>query len=148
MTAFALIEAGLWSVEADVRCITTNGTVRPDGTNVMGGGCAREAADRDAELPERYGHLIRKHGNHVFLVGDLVMFPVKHEVQFKAELSLIERSVEELLMLADIYQWERIALPRPGCGLGGLSWDDEVAPVLEPWLNERFVIVDYPRVSA
>jgi hypothetical protein len=143
------VNADLWTVAADVRCVTTNGTVTSDGRNVMGGGCAREAADRYPLLAHLYGDLITACGNHVFLVHAspavaLVMFPVKHEVQLRAEVSLIERSAHELIALADVYGWERIALPRPGSGLGGLSWDDDVRPALEPWLDDRFVLIDFP----
>lgn len=147
MTGFAEIEMDLWDVPAAVRCITTNGTVN-GGRNVMGGGCAREAADRDATLPERYGRLIELHGNHVFLIGELVMFPVKHEISDSASVTLIERSAYELLDLAGIYGWERIAVPRPGCGLGGLSWETDVQSVLEDIFDDRIVIVDYPKAAA
>lgn len=138
--------ADLWDVEADVRCITTNGTVIWDGQNIMGGGCALEAADRYPGLPYTYGRLIRSHGHHVFLIGDLVMFPVKRELREPADLELIHRSFNELEDLADIYGWERIAVPRPGCGLGGLSWEKQVKPAIESYLDDRFTIVHFVTV--
>lgn len=141
----------LWQVNVDARCITTNGTVRPDGTNVMGGGCALEAARRYPELPFSYGWTISEQGNEVFPFdtsdGPLVMFPVKHDVSQRADVELIRRSVGQLVALADFEGWERVALPRPGCGLGGLSWDD-VRPILEPLLDDRFIIIDFPKATA
>jgi O-acetyl-ADP-ribose deacetylase (regulator of RNase III) len=136
----------LWDVEADVICITTNGTVR-NGRNVMGGGCAREAAELAPGLPGAYATLIERHGNHVFVMGPLVLFPVKHRVSENADVELIARSVHELKTLADLYGWTRVALPRPGCGLGGLSWEADVRPWLSEALDDRFIIIDFPRPS-
>lgn len=132
----------LWEVECDVRCITTNGTVNPHG-NIMGGGCAREATERYPWLRKFYGRMIEEHGHRTFLIGTLVMFPVKELIEDKADIEIIAQSCDELMVLADLYGWQRIALPAPGCGLGGLSWD-EVRPVLEELLDDRVVIVRYP----
>lgn len=137
-----VVYADLWSVEADVRCVTTNGTVRlKDHSNIMGGGCAREAAERYPWLPTHYGRMIEEHGHHVFLIGKLVMFPTKWTLREQADLGLIERSCDELESLADVYGWKEIALPAPGCGLGGLLWKD-VTPILAS--HPRFTIVRYP----
>jgi hypothetical protein len=145
----------LWEIKADVRCITTNGTVTAQGANIMGGGCAKGAADRYPSLPYIYGDLIRQHGHHVFLIpvsvlpgpktDSLVMFPTKETIQENAFLGTIFRSAIELRDLADIYKWDKIALPRPGAGLGGLKWED-VKPVLEKVLDDRFIILDFPKL--
>lgn len=137
----------LWELECDVRCITTNGTVRGgNGRNIMGGGCAREAVYRFPDLDLEYGDLIRRHGHHVFLMHDgLVMFPTKETIQDNASLATVERSCRELVKLADMYGWKKVAVPRPGAGLGGLKWEN-VKPVCEFWLHgPRFIIVDFPR---
>lgn len=34
-------------------------------------------------------------------------------------------------------------LTRPGCALGGLDWESQVRPLLEPILDDRFIIADY-----
>lgn len=147
------VNADLWALDVDVRCVTTNGTVREDGSNVMGGGCAREAAQRWPTLPYIYGTLIKAFGNHVYWPGSivtvnrpfaLILFPVKHTVEENADLELILRSCVELRRLADIYGWQTIALPRPGCGLGGLRWGD-VGSAIEALLDDRFLIVDFPK---
>lgn len=141
------VQQDLWTVDADVRCITTNGTVTGHGTNIMGGGCAAEAARLHPQLPARYGDFILKHGNHVFLVyPGLVMFPTKETISDPATLACVARSVGELEALTDLYGWARVALPRPGCGLGGLSWDD-VYPIVAA-LDDRFILVDFPRIAS
>jgi hypothetical protein len=90
-------------------------------------------------------------GNHVHDLGwyssenesvyRIVSFPVKHRWQDAADLELIKRSALELVELVDRNAWARkIKLPRPGCGNGRLRWSD-VKPVLEPLLDDRFVVV-------
>lgn len=163
--------ADLWEIPADIRVITTNGTVKKNGEAVMGRGCAREAAVRWPYLPALLGRVNGRtlrngseysDGNHVVCLKnnpagdgwDLFTFPVKHNWWDKADIKLISRSAEELAMVfrdakhflgADDtgipeYYPLRIAMPRPGCGNGGLKWED-VRPVLEHLLDDRFVVV-------
>lgn len=140
------VRQDLWEVPADVRCVTTNGTVTRAG-NVMGGGCAREAAERYPDAPRALGELILCHGNHVYLLNaELVAFPTKDEVRDPSTVERIRQSIDELIALTDLYGWRKVALPRPGCGLGGLTWSD-VLPILAP-LDDRFLIVDFPKGRA
>ena len=54
-----------------------------------------------------------------------------------ADLTLIQESLEELVgMLLD----GPIAIPRLGCGAGGLEWA-AVAPIMHAILDERFLLV-------
>lgn len=143
------IEQDLWEVEANVRCVTTNGTVTAAGSNVMGAGCALEAAKRYPDAPWLLGAMIRAHGNHVYLLdSDLVAFPTKEDVQERAKRMTILRSAYELLNLTNLYGWKKVALPRPGSGLGGLNYERNVRPLLSGLLDDRFLIVDYPRIAA
>lgn len=139
------VTADLWLVDCDVVCITTNGTVKSDGCNIMGGGCAREAVERYEHLPYLYGDLIKRFGHHVYWLSgyDLVMFPTKDTISSPSTLTRILLSIKELTTLANLYEWEHIALPRPGCGLGGLDWETEVKPALS-FLDDRFILVGYP----
>lgn len=140
------VEQDLWSVEADVRCITTNGTVNAYNKNIMGAGCAKEAADKFPGLPLHLGWLISQHGNHVYLLQPgLVSFPTKEDVRNPSTFSRVQDSTHELLTLAKLYGWKKIALPRPGCGLGGLDYEKNVRPMLNGLLDDRFIIVDYPK---
>jgi hypothetical protein len=142
-----VVYGDLWALKEtgalDTVCITTNGTVER-GSNIMGGGCAHQAAIRWPWLPAFYGRQIEKDGNHVFLIGPAVMFPVKHHVEDPADIDLIVRSARELVTLSDLYGWISVGLPTPGCGLGGLRWED-VGPRLAEVLDERFNVVRLER---
>lgn len=138
------IFGNLWDADCTVRVIPVNGFVKKSGLAVMGAGLARQAAQRYPNLPEVLGRCISNSGNHVHMLRhDLVAFPTKNDWQDPADLMLIERSAEELLKLATLQQFKLVALPRVGCGLGGLRWG-QVKPILERVLGEdkRFVIVD------
>ena len=144
------VTGDLWEVAADARVITTNGLVKKNGEAVMGRGVAKQAAERYRELPRLLGERLRQVGNHVSLFifglvsGDelIISFPVKHNWWEKAAPELIKRSAKELVRLADKYEWQVVVLPRPGCGNGGLRWED-VKPIVEPLLDGRFVIVEW-----
>jgi len=144
------VTGNLWNYPADVRVITTNGTVRADGECVMGRGCAAEAKQKFPALPKLLGLTIEQHGNHVFCMQRaprLVTFPVKHQWFQKADIALIQRSAEELVELVEEVQSKDdtckiIVLPRPGCGNGGLKWED-VKPILEPILDDRFHVITF-----
>ena len=59
-----------------------------------------------------------------------------------AKMDIIERSCTQLMKLIEAMGWSAVLLPRPGCGAGGLDWD-EVKPVIEPFLDDRVVVVTY-----
>lgn len=138
----------LWEVEADARAITTNGFVKTNGRAVMGRGVAAQALQRFPDINWTLGRLIAANGNHVGMLGWagdlrswLLSFPVKHHWRQMADLALIERSARELIWVADECKFNTVVLPRPGCGNGGLRWED-VKPVIEPLLDDRFVVVE------
>jgi len=136
----------LWTFPADARCITTNGAVTKSGLAVMGRGVAAQAKERWPGLPGILGELLQERGNHVADLWKptgrplLVSFPVKHSWRQPADLALIERSCNELMDLADRIGLRNIALPRPGCGNGGLDWA-QVGPAIAPLLDDRVTIV-------
>lgn len=136
----------LWATPAAARCITTNGFVKRNGEGVMGAGCAKEAATYDPTLPITLGSAITRFGNTVTILRHrppkpaLVSFPVKHHWIEEADLHLISESAKALSVLASRMGWDRVLVPRPGCGNGRLRWTD-VAPVLSAILDDRFVIV-------
>lgn len=138
-------QVDLWS-SPGVIVITTNGFVKRNGEAVMGRGCAAEAKQRYPSLPVLLGRLLSAYGNRCFLmtlpdIGELITFPVKHNWYEVADSVLIERSAKQLVAIADNWGFEEIWLPRPGCGNGKLSWEHVVKPLLEPILDDRFIIV-------
>lgn len=146
----------LWDIKADAKCITTNGFVKKNGEAVMGAGIAKQAAKRLPQLPRALGNAISAYGNHVAYLAlewvrpengkpyevDYISFPVKHHWKQPADLELIKRSAVELRALADTWKWDSIILPRPGCGNGKRTWA-EVKPMIEVYLDERFMVVSY-----
>lgn len=133
----------LWTFPGvDVRCITTNGTLKADGTAVMGRGCAYEAKTRYPDLPKRLGSRIDTYGNNVHYIGlydsvELYSFPVKHNWWEKADLALIKQSAIQVM---DIPNEFTVLLPRPGCGNGRLKWED-VKKVIAPILDDRVLVI-------
>ncbi|MGA7828706.1 MAG: ADP-ribose-binding protein [Geobacteraceae bacterium] len=136
------IKGNLWEHYGRVVvAITTNGLVTKKGKAVLGNGCARQAGEHFPDLTVRLGKLLAERGNHVNYLGDgIVSFPVEHSPYENPDLRLIERSTQELVALADEMGWEKVLVPRPGCGGGGLSWKD-VKPLLEKHLDDRFLVI-------
>lgn len=139
----------LFTYQADAICITTNGILRRNGRAVMGAGVARQARDRYPGIDLTLGKVLSTHGNVATIIRRpdadesryVLSFPTKHDWRDPSPLRLIERSAEQLLDLADAGFVSSIALPPPGCGHGGLSWDGQVRPLLQSILDDRFVIV-------
>lgn len=136
-----------------VLVITTNGFVKNNGEAVMGRGCARQAAQRWPDMPSRLGQGLKANGNIVMITWGgtggvpreydaVVTFPVKHNWWEKADLELIRDSAERLRNSADAMGWKDIFVPLPGCGNGGLKWE-QVRPVLEPHFDDRFKLVTF-----
>ena len=132
----------IWDYQGKaIIAVTTSGSLTKADKAVMGRGVARQAALRFPCLPEELGALLREHGNHVHLLGEgIVSFPVEESAWACPELRLISRSALELRQLADREGWERVVVPRPGCGGGGLDWR-EVRPLLEKHFDDRFLVV-------
>lgn len=53
----------LWDANVDAYVITTNGTLKKDGTLVMGKGCAREARDMFPGIDKLVGKEVAARGN-------------------------------------------------------------------------------------
>lgn len=139
------VVGNLWDFPADVRIITTNGSVKRNGECVMGRGCAKEAMTRYPDLPLVLGQAIQGLGNEAFWfpIGGifLVSFPVKHKWMEKADPALIEQSAKKIAKMAAL-EGRTVVMPRPGCGNGHLNWED-VKPILAPILDDRFHVITF-----
>lgn len=136
------VVGNLWKYPADVRVITTNGTITRAGECVMGRGCALEAKKMYPDLPKRLAAAIKTGGNnpHVFADLNLMSFPVKHHWFERADLLLIRSSALQLARIAK--DGRTYVLPRPGCGNGKREWA-EVAPLLK-CLPDNVHVITYP----
>lgn len=136
----------LWTYPADARCVTTNGVVsKRTGELVMGKGVALEAARRYPSLPRFLALSVKISGNVpvVFRTDPgvvLISFPTKKHWRNGSDIALIERSAKKIAELVNSQHLGRVVLPRPGCGCGGLRWE-QVRKVLEPILDDRFTVV-------
>lgn len=132
----------IWEYAATgVIVITTNGSLTKDGRAIFGRGVARQAAHRHPDIAEKLGRLLAEQGNHVFDLGcGIVSFPVEETPWSLPDLRIVARSAEELRRLADRSGWPQVVVPRPGCGGGGLAWQD-VKPILAPWFDGRFIVI-------
>ena len=135
--------ADLWTFSAQYRCITTNGVVNPN-THllVMGAGVALEAKKRFPRLPLKLGLWVEKYGNRPFLCKEekLITLPTKSKWQQISYMPLIMASVQKLVEIVNKFEIESVALPRPGCGNGGLDWEF-VRSQIEHVLDDRFTVV-------
>ncbi len=120
----------MWSAldEVDLFLITTNATIKRNGTLVMGRGIARQARDRfpglDAALGKQilsvYGH----QGRYGLLVSPrwpkarLGAFQVKRHYSQPASLELIRHSVTALCAWCAAHPDALVALNFPGIGNG------------------------------
>ena len=143
------VTGDLWEYPASVRAITTNGTVR-SGKAVMGIGCALEAKEKFPGIDKILGELLRTHGNRAFRIVQgvpsttILTFPVKHDVEDKADPQLIADSCMQAHAMANKFAWEDVLIPRPGCGAGGLNYEKDVKPIVSMLLDDRFKIITFP----
>lgn len=135
-------------------CVTTNGVVKKNGCAVMGAGIAKQANMSFTDLSLNLGELLKARGNQVYDMGfyrdgvtgkwvRIITFPTKHHWRDKSDLNLIEVSARQLVDICDEAEITTCYLTRPGCANGGLDWETQVRPLLEPILDDRFVIDDY-----
>lgn len=138
-------QTDIWSFYGRaVISITTNGSVTRDGRSIPGRGVARQAAERFPELRKRLGELLQTGGNHVHeIMPGLVSFPVEDTPFSQPDKRLIRQSAIELREMADKMGWQQIVVPRPGCGGGGLNWN-EVRALLDDLFDDRFIVVSDP----
>lgn len=128
--------------ENALRCVTTNGRWKRDGSAIMGAGVALACAKMYPEIPHRLGIRLQRTGNRVylFLPMHVATFPTMHEPG-KVNGELMMQSFHQLKELADSVDYPTIYLPRPGCGMGGLRWEEDgVKDMCEKYLDDRFVI--------
>lgn len=134
--------------EGDTLLTTTNGIVKRDGSLVMGAGSAKEFSDKVPNMAKALGSLVKEKGNVPHIVTATLInnkeclvgsFPTKHSYKDKSDLNLIVSSAKYIVELANKSSLRCVRMTAPGCGLGGLNWED-VKNALEPIFDDRFII--------
>ena len=157
-------KGNIWQFLPAPIVVPTNIGWKKDGTNVMGKGLARQAAERYPSLPLLLGAYCKERRFYAttwpvevysHVTGEiqlLLCFPAKPLTpgapQFswngKASLALVKKSLATLVLLAStdkrLIKEESIYLPLVGCGEGGLG-EEIVLPLLQEALSDRFVLV-------
>ncbi len=132
--------------ENSALCIPTNCTLTKQGKVVMGAGLSKIARDNYIGCDEVLGAISVKKGFGVkqfWTNPNLIAFPTKDHWKNPSLISLIEKSCKELVNLQNKKNFQSIYLPRVGCGLGGLNWN-EVFLVLDKYFqSDCFVVVDF-----
>ena len=131
--------------EFDAICVTTNGVITKTQALVMGAGVAKQFKIKYPGIEYELGKKVKTYGNIPFLIykknQPIISFPTKHNWKDKSDLKLIEESAKALVKIATSRYWTKVALPAPGVGKGGLSWKNQVQPLLTKILDDRFVIL-------
>lgn len=123
-----------------LRCVTTNGVVKSNNELIMGAGIALTAKQKFSGLPKILGNLVKEHGNHVYIIPEIQIasFPTKNHWRDNSDINLIEQSCKELVEKSK--DWDLVVLPRPGCSLGKLEWD-QVKPILIRYFSDKFIVL-------
>lgn len=146
----------LWDYEqSHWLCVTTNQGWSKSGSNIMGAGLAKQAANRFPNLPARYGAFCRMFPGAAKLypykryTSWLLMYPTKAlnpqtpymSWRGKSSLELIERCAIELAKFGETSE-RPIAIPALGCQNGGLKVCD-VLDILYKYLksDDKFLFV-------
>jgi len=113
-----------------------------NGLGVMGAGIAPRFKKLYPDMYAAYnaeGTAGRLHGGDVFVwkAPGITIFNVISQgiLGPNAKLSFVEAGIRKALAVADADGVRTIALPRIGCGIGGLDWAD-VEPLLEGLAGE------------
>ncbi len=120
---------------------------------VMGKGLAAAFKQRDPKMFEQYQSLCR---SGQFEIGKLWLwkgsdqwvlnFPTKQHWRNPSKLEYIEVGLAKFVKEFDARGIREIAFPRLGCGNGGLSWENEVQPLMDRFLKKlpiKVYIHDY-----
>ena len=66
----------------------------------------------------------------------ILNFPTKEHWRSPSKVEFIEKGLQQLVADAHKLQITDIAMPKLGCGNGGLDWESEVKPIVEKYLKK------------
>lgn len=110
---------------------------------VMGAGLAKQMKNRYPEMFHKYK---RACDSGDFKEGKLQLckqsdvwilnFPTKKHWKDGSDLELIEKGLQTFVNTYGQKEIASITFPKLGCGLGGLDWEKEVAPLMHKYLDD------------
>jgi len=121
-----------------VLLVTTNGVLKDSGDLVMGAGSARKMKEYWTRAPEQFGDMIREFGRQymegywhygLLVYKHLGILQTKLHWNKPSPIEIVAYSLGMLHVLAKKNPLNTYRIPRPGCGHGGLSWD-QVFPLV------------------
>jgi hypothetical protein len=123
--------------------ITTNGVIKKNGCAVMGAGLALSASIRFPQLPYELGKRLRQTGNKVYYFSEyrLYTLPTKRHFKDKSELEFVLDGCRQLKELSPPEQI--VYLPKIGCGLGQLEWNNIKLFISEILTEDKFIVVNF-----
>ena len=143
------IVGNMWDYHDGVNYIVipTNGSVKKDGTAVMGAGLARQAAERFPDLSRLLGKHIETKGTTVAYFDGLRIFcmPTKHHWKQRGDLGLVREGSKEIFRLVN--PLANVYLPRVGCGHKGLKWVDVKTALLPEMESGLYTVIVTPEES-
>lgn len=125
--------------------ITINSQITTKGL-VMGKGIALQCKKMYPQIPNQWADIMI----NMFPAENYTFYDRKHNllaVQTKnhwrnpSNVFIIEKSLVRLIEIANYWMLNNIYLPPLGCGNGGLDWDNQVRPLMESKLDDRFTVV-------
>jgi hypothetical protein len=129
-----------WGKPNNIVLVTTNNVGGRNGL-VMGAGIALQAQQRIPELPMMMLPYANKdYGLVVFPEYSIGCLQTKRHWKDKSPLDLIEFSLQTLALTATSATDWNFYLPKPGCGLGGLSWELEVEFICKRLLPDNCIV--------
>lgn len=72
----------------------------------------------------------------------IALFPTKDRWRDPSKLEYVETGLPKLVSFMNKYDFKSVAMPRLGCGCGGLSWSD-VKPLIQGAFDGTGVVVQY-----
>lgn len=128
--------AGWWVL------IPTNTERKTDGTAVMGAELALDVARRFPDIPARYGRTLAA-GQVRTVIPDhrLLLGPTKTLWRQPASMALVAELLDAAAAWSRTNPDAGIAVPSPGCGRGGLRWEDVREAALERLADRRVALL-------
>lgn len=139
--------------KADLIVCTTNLQIKKNGCLVMGAGIAKQFRNRYPGIDAYFGETLEKLNPGIRLVNEprlmiyfaddfkVMAMATKWHWKYPSKLKFVKSSLEELLNFVDNSDMKTIVMPRPGCGNGGLNWEEVKQVMMDLGYDNRFIVV-------